>query len=314
MTGLGSRAMLRLAPFALLLAAVAIVSGCEVSSEGDNLVNGKKLFIGEGRCGSCHVLARAGTKGTAGPDLDQAFQRSLVDGFKRSTIKGVVHQQILHPNKNPQVDPETGKEVTSMPADLVTGQDAYDVAAYVAAVAAKPGKDTGLLATVGGGAAEGHRHGQERHARRSRPTRRGQLFYVFKDATAPAGQIKIESQNKSAVDHDISLEGNGVDENGKVVKNGGDLGGRRRPQARHVHVLLLRARPPRGRHAGQAHRQVAAAAPARSRSSARASSWAARQNSQHSEPTMIRMSSTIISPPAVCWSARHVSPWRSAVP
>jgi plastocyanin/mono/diheme cytochrome c family protein len=220
MTGLGSRAMLRLAPLALLLVAVAIVSGCEVNTEGDNLVNGKKLFIGQGRCGSCHALARAGTKGTAGPDLDQAFQRSLNDGFKRSTIRGIVHKQILYPNKNPQVDPETEKEVTSMPAELVTGQDAFDVAAYVAEVAAKPGKDTGLLATVGGGGPKGtavEKAGVL--AIPADPT--GQLFYVFKDATANAGQVKIESQNKSAVDHDISIEGNGTNENGDVVKNGG---------------------------------------------------------------------------------------------
>jgi plastocyanin len=220
MTGLGSRAMLRLAPVALLLVTVAIVSGCEVNTEGDNLVNGKKLFIGQGRCGSCHVLARAGTKGTAGPDLDQAFQRSLADGFKRSTIKGIVHQQILYPNKNPQVDPQTEKTVTSMPPELVTGQDAYDVAAYVADVAAKPGKDTGLLATVGGGGPKGTAVEKDGVlAIPADPT--GQLFYVFKDATANAGQVKVESQNKSAVDHDISVEGNGVDENGKVVKNGG---------------------------------------------------------------------------------------------
>ena len=35
-----------------------------------------------------------------------------------------------------------------MPAKLVTGEDAHDVAAYVAKVAAQPGKDTGLLATA----------------------------------------------------------------------------------------------------------------------------------------------------------------------
>jgi mono/diheme cytochrome c family protein len=37
-----------------------------------------------------------------------------------------------------------------MPAGLYKGQDAQDVASYVAAVAAKPGKDTGQLATAGG--------------------------------------------------------------------------------------------------------------------------------------------------------------------
>jgi plastocyanin len=220
MTGLGSRAMLRLAPFALLLVAVAIVSGCEVNTEGDNLVNGKKLFIGEGRCGSCHVLAHAGTKGTAGPDLDQAFQQSLADGFERSTIKGIVHQQILYPNKNPQVDPQTEKVVTSMPPELVTGQDAYDVAAYVAEVAARPGKDSGLLATVGGGGPEGT--AQEQNGTLSIPADpSGQLFYKYKDATSSPGQVTVESKNESSVDHDISIEGNGVNEKGNTVKNGG---------------------------------------------------------------------------------------------
>jgi hypothetical protein len=35
------------------------------------------------------------------------------------------------------------------------------------------------------------------------------------------GQVEIDSPNKSSVDHEISLEGNGVNENGEVVKNGG---------------------------------------------------------------------------------------------
>jgi len=211
---------LRLAPWIALAGAVAVVSGCQVASGGDNLVNGKTLFIGEGRCGSCHVLARAGTKGTAGPDLDQSFQRALADGFERSTIKGIVHQQILYPNMHPQVDPETEKPVTSMPAKLVTGQDAYDVAAYVADVAAKPGKDSGLLGTVGGGGPKGTAEAQNGTLSiPADPT--GQLFYKFKDAAAPPGETKVESKNDSSVDHDISIEGNGVDEHGKVVKNGG---------------------------------------------------------------------------------------------
>jgi plastocyanin/cytochrome c2 len=216
----GLRMTLWLAPWAVLLAAAVIVSGCGVTNGGDNLVNGKKLFIGDGRCGSCHTLARAGTKGTQGPDLDQAFQRALVDGFKRSSIKGVVHGQILHPNRFPQVDPATGKPGTAMPAELVTGQDANDVAAYVAEVAAKPGKDTGLLATVGGGGPQGT--AQERGGTLSIPADpSGQLFYKYKDATASAGQVTVESKNASPVDHDISIQGSGLNEKGETVKNGG---------------------------------------------------------------------------------------------
>jgi|tagenome__1003787_1003787.scaffolds.fasta_scaffold20626491_2 plastocyanin len=216
----GHRVMLRLAPRALLLTAAVVASGCQVASHGDNLVNGKTLFIGDGRCGSCHTLARAGTKGTQGPDLDQAFQRALVDGFKRSSIKGVVHGQILHPNRFPQVDPATGKPGEPMPAGLVTGQDAYDVAAYVAEVAAKPGKDTGILATVGGGGPQGT--AQEQNGALSIPADpSGQLFYKYKDATASAGQVTVQSKNDSPVDHNISVQGSGLNQQGNIVKNGG---------------------------------------------------------------------------------------------
>jgi plastocyanin/mono/diheme cytochrome c family protein len=211
--------MLRVAPWAVLVTAAVVVSGCQFASSGDNLVNGKKLFIGEGRCGSCHTLARAGTKGTAGPDLDQAFQRALIDGYKRSALKGVVHGQIKDPNKFPQIDPVTGKTGAQMPAGLVTGQDASDVAAYVAAVAAKPGKDSGLLATVGGGGPQGT--AQAQGGTLDMPTDpTGQLFYKFKEATAPAGQLTIDSKNASPVDHNIAIEGNGVDQKGPVVKDG----------------------------------------------------------------------------------------------
>jgi mono/diheme cytochrome c family protein len=101
-------------------------------------VNGKALFIE--KCAACHALARAGTAGTVGPDLDAAFRRARADGFGADTIAGVVEQQIDHPRRG-----------SRMPADLVTGDDAEDVAAYVAKVAAVPGQDGGRLADVGGG-------------------------------------------------------------------------------------------------------------------------------------------------------------------
>ena len=42
----------------------------------------------------------------------------------------------------------TGK-TASMPANLVTGEDARDVAAYVASAVSKGGKDQGALASIG---------------------------------------------------------------------------------------------------------------------------------------------------------------------
>ena len=115
-----------------VVAASAVVTGCGLGNQGNDLVNGKQQFVA--KCGSCHVLARANTTGVVGPNLDEAFQRARVDGFGQDTFEGVVHRQILEPARRPQHDPETGKQLPMMPANVVTGEDATDVAAYVAAV------------------------------------------------------------------------------------------------------------------------------------------------------------------------------------
>src|SRR5579884_1362141 len=82
---------------AIALAAGLLVAlpGCRVKNGSGNVVNGKALFVS--KCGSCHTLARANTKGTVGPNLDDAFRQSVRDGMKRSTIRGVVDAQILYP-------------------------------------------------------------------------------------------------------------------------------------------------------------------------------------------------------------------------
>jgi plastocyanin len=204
---------------ALLLAGIIVaaagVGGCNLADSGTNLVNGKEQFVA--KCASCHVLERAGATGVIGPNLDEAFQRARKDGFGESTFEGLVHAQILHPAKNPQIDPVSRRQA-SMPANLVTGEDAEDVAAYVASAAGKPGEDSGALAEVGGGpegTAEAENGTLEIPAAPS-----GALYFVFADATAPAGALTIQSPNESSVDHNIALEGGGVNETGPVVKNG----------------------------------------------------------------------------------------------
>jgi mono/diheme cytochrome c family protein len=120
---------------ALAAAAVALaLAAC--GREEDDLSNGKALFTE--RCGSCHMLARAGTQGQVGPSLDAAFRTALAAGEGRQTVEGIVHSQILHPRKSSQ-----------MPAGLVKGSDAKDVAAYVAYAAARSGEDEGALAQAG---------------------------------------------------------------------------------------------------------------------------------------------------------------------
>jgi plastocyanin len=204
--------------FAALLAATAVLGGCSLTDSGTNVVNGKEQFVA--KCGSCHTLARAGTTGVTGPNLDESFTRARQDGFGEDTFEGIVHRQILHPAIRAQVDPATGKVLPLMPANLVTGEDAEDVAAYVGQVAGKGGEDTGALAQVGAAKAEGTAEAKD-GVLTIPADPGGSIAYEFANAESPAGQVDIKSPNESGTDHDIALEGNGVNEKGEVVKNGG---------------------------------------------------------------------------------------------
>jgi mono/diheme cytochrome c family protein len=89
---------------------------------------GKKLF--QNKCGSCHTLADAGTKGTIGPNLDDAFRADKAQGFNLSTMRDLVRGQIAYQES----DPGTGHP--GMTPNLLHGQQARDVAVYVAQCAA----------------------------------------------------------------------------------------------------------------------------------------------------------------------------------
>jgi uncharacterized cupredoxin-like copper-binding protein len=204
---------------AIAAAAALLVgaSGCELKDDGDNLVAGKKNFVA--KCGSCHTLKRAGTTGVTGPNLDEAFAQARASGFGQSTFEGIVYGQILHPNKYTQIDPNTGKPTTSMPGKLFTGEDAQDVAAYVASAVSKPGEDKGQLGAAG--VKRSNEVAKEQDGKLAIPADPGgALAYQFGSAEAQAGSIEIDSQNKSSVDHNIAIEGSGVNEEGEVVKNG----------------------------------------------------------------------------------------------
>ena len=198
--------------------AMALLSGCGLTDQGDNVVNGKQLFVA--RCGACHILERAGTQGVTGPSLDAAFERARQDGFGQTTFKGIVHRQIQQPARSPQVDPATGKILPLMPANLVGGEDAEDVAAYVATAAAKPGEDTGALAQVGAAKSEGTARA-ENGTLEIPADPGGALAYVFAEAVAQPGALEVRSPNESSVPHNIALEGRGVNEVGEVVQDGG---------------------------------------------------------------------------------------------
>jgi cytochrome c553 len=74
---------------------------------------GKTLFIAN--CKSCHTLAAVQAQGVTGPNLDE--------------LGGLDKQRVLNAIKN------GGTGQNRMPKDLLTGEDAENVATYVAQVA-----------------------------------------------------------------------------------------------------------------------------------------------------------------------------------
>src|ERR1044072_6383479 len=113
-----------------VLAAVALpAAGCGTSDP--DVERGRILFIQ--KCGTCHAMAQAGTTAQIGPSLDDAFAAARATGEEGSTIEGVVTAQVENPR------PSNDNPAVSMPAEIVTGQDLVDVAAYIGEYAGVPG-------------------------------------------------------------------------------------------------------------------------------------------------------------------------------
>jgi mono/diheme cytochrome c family protein len=153
----------RLSTWLALIGAALALGGCGGTvgfddSSGDK-IRGRELFVQH--CGSCHTLADADTTGEIGPNLDYAFfqyrvdtsgadpddadfQAQLAKPGVESGVRQVVRDQIAYPIETP------ASGAPGMPADIVTGSDADDVAAYVASVAGLGGED-GQPPQPGGG-------------------------------------------------------------------------------------------------------------------------------------------------------------------
>ena len=129
-------------PVLLSLAALAL-AGCGtggLAEEHADVAQGKLLF--KQKCGACHTLREAGTQGSTGnpaggPNLDNAFAAPTEEGFDESTVREVVREQINY-------------ATPPMPRDLVEGDDADAVAAYVATVVVDPKAKVALPAGAGG--------------------------------------------------------------------------------------------------------------------------------------------------------------------
>jgi plastocyanin len=170
-------------------------TGCSGGKRGDNadVIAGKQAFVA--KCGACHVLARANTKGTVGPNLDEAFHASIAEGLRRSAIRTVVEGQVENPNR-----------FGVMPSGLAEGATLKNIAAYVAEAVDRPGKDSGLLATAVQAPGAGKPAVEKAGKLEIAADPNGQLAYASNKASATAGAVTISMPNASGVSHNIALE------------------------------------------------------------------------------------------------------------
>ena len=196
--------MLTRAAVAALLAAVAVsITGCAVKgADNANLIVGKQAFVA--KCGSCHTLARAETKGIVGPNLDEVFRASVAEGLQRNAVRTVVEGQVQNPNPD-----------GVMPKDLAGGATLTNIAAYVAQSVDQPGKDTGLLASAVQAPGAGKPAVEEAGKLKIDASPSGQLAYTTNKAEAKPGPVTIVMANMSGVMHNIAIE---PGENGATAK------------------------------------------------------------------------------------------------
>jgi plastocyanin len=185
---------LRVACAAMLLALAIFAAGCSVKgADNANLILGKQAFVA--KCGSCHTLARANTKGIVGPNLDEAFRSSLAEGLQRNTVRGVVEGQVQNPNI-----------AGVMPKDIASGATLSDISAYVAEAVDRTGPDTGLLATAVETPGSNKPAIEQGGKLAIDASPSGQLAYTASKAEAKPGAVTISMANMSGVSHNIAVE------------------------------------------------------------------------------------------------------------
>ena len=111
--------------------------------------NARELFVQ--KCGGCHTLEAAGTRGTIGPDLDAAFRTPRDEGFDEATIREVVLGQMRFP-----VEPMPEPDAPEMfPSNEWSDEDRdaalNAIATFVASVAGDEEATKQALEQQGGG-------------------------------------------------------------------------------------------------------------------------------------------------------------------
>ena len=246
-------------------------------------VDGKQQFVA--KCGSCHALKRAGTTGVTGPNLDEAFQQRAPRRLRREHVPG--HRLPPDPPPEPQRRRSTrrpARTCAKMPAKLSRARTRRTSRPTSAGAVSQEGQ--------GHGRARDRRRRARSNADRQRPGG-GKLVDPRRPDRRPRLQVRLDASRQRRPGRDrvartsrrstttSRSRATASTRSGEVVKDGG---------ASKVNVDLKPGNytffcsvpgPPRGRHGGQAHRQVTRAPSRRGPLGVAASSasycWPARQ-------------------------------------
>jgi mono/diheme cytochrome c family protein len=109
------------------------------SAKKGDVAHGAELFVngtnGQLSCAFCHPMKAAGANGPFGPSLDQEGQEYISVHLSDREIRKLVLRFVSVGSCLDPSDPSR-----CMPKDLVKGEDAIDVASYVAQCAGKAGR------------------------------------------------------------------------------------------------------------------------------------------------------------------------------
>jgi mono/diheme cytochrome c family protein len=98
---------------------------------GTTAAAGKQVFTGVGGCGSCHVLAAAGTAGTVGPDLDTRLKADCALPASKKIRGATLQACIMKAITDPYAYLPTGYQAGIMPSNFGTRLKPNEITALV---------------------------------------------------------------------------------------------------------------------------------------------------------------------------------------
>jgi len=139
--------------FGALVALVAVIGYLAFSKEGssDSVAvpvesadaEVKEMFAGN--CGTCHTLAAAGTSGVVGPNLDEIVATQVAPPSGTEEEIAEANEQSYDGAYSRVLNAIVCGVAGRMPAGILQGEDAQEVAGFVAAYAGQLGDDQGPL-------------------------------------------------------------------------------------------------------------------------------------------------------------------------